>query len=89
MADLIAIGYDDTNTAVQAMDEVERLANDLVIQPDAVAAIIRSDDGKYRTVTNQHIVGAGATSGMFWGLLFGILSSCRCSAWRSVPASEP
>ena len=73
MADLIAIGYDDTNTAVQAMDEVERLAKDLVIQPDAVAAIIRSEDGKYRTVTNQHIVGAGATWGMFWGLLFGIL----------------
>lgn len=73
MADLIAIGYDDTNTAVQAMDEVERLAKDLVIQPDAVAAIIRSEEGKYRTVTNQHIVGAGATWGMFWGLLFGIL----------------
>jgi uncharacterized membrane protein len=61
MADLIAIGYDDTTTAMQAMDEVERLAKDLVIQPDAVAAIIRNEDGKYRTVTNQHLVGAGAT----------------------------
>ena len=67
MADLIAIGYDDTNTAVQAMDEVERLAKDLVIQPDAVAAIIRSEDGKYRTVTNQHIVGAGRDLGHVLG----------------------
>jgi len=73
MADLIAIGYDDTTTALEAMDEVHRLAGDLVIQPDAVAAIIRSDDGKFRTITNQHEVGAGATWGMFWGLLFGIL----------------
>ena len=73
MSDLIAIGYDDTTTALRAMDEVERLAGDLVIQPDAVAAIVRTPEGKFRTVTNQHHVGAGATWGMFWGLFFGIL----------------
>jgi uncharacterized membrane protein len=73
MADLIAIGYDDTTTAVQAMDEAERLAGDLIIQADAIAAIIRSEDGKLRTVTNTHAVGAGTAGGMFWGLLFGIL----------------
>lgn len=73
MPDLIAIGYDDTTTALSAMDEVGHLAQDLIIQPDAVAAIIRNEDGKFRTVTNQHEVGAGATWGMFWGLLFGIL----------------
>jgi uncharacterized membrane protein len=73
MSDLIAIGYDDTTTALSAMDAVGAMAQDLVIQPDAVAAIIRSEDGKFRTVTNQHEVGAGATWGMFWGLLFGIL----------------
>lgn len=73
MPDLIAIGYDDTTTALQAMDEVGHLAQDLVIQPDAVAAIVRGEDGKFRTITNQHEVGAGATWGMFWGLLFGII----------------
>jgi len=73
MPDLIAIGYDDTTTALEAMDEVERLAQDLVIQPDAVAVIVRSPEGKFRTITNQHLVGAGATWGMFWGLLFGML----------------
>jgi len=73
MPDLIAIGYEDETTALSAMDEVERLAADLVIQPDAVAAIIRNANGKFRTVTNQHAVGAGATWGMFWGLLFGML----------------
>jgi uncharacterized membrane protein len=73
MADLIAIGYDDTTTALQAEEEVQRLAHDLVIQPDAVAAIIRGEDGKIKTITNMHEVGAGATWGMFWGFLFGIL----------------
>lgn len=73
MPDLIAIAYDDTTTALSAMDEVHHLAEDLIIQPDAVAVIIRTDDGKFRTVTNQHEVGAGATWGLFWGMLFGLL----------------
>ena len=73
MADLIAIGYPDETTALSAMDEAERLQKELVIQADAVAAIIRNKDGKIRTVTNHHMVGAGATWGMFWGMLFGML----------------
>jgi len=73
MADLIAIGYDDTTTALQAMDEVEKLQADLIIEADAVAVIIRNDEGKFKTVTNQHAVGAGTVGGMFWGMLFGFL----------------
>jgi uncharacterized membrane protein len=73
MADLIAIGYDDETTALAAADEAERLAHDLIIQPDAIAAIVRKQDGKYKVITNHHAVGAGATWGMFWGLLFGLL----------------
>ena len=70
MADLIAIGYPDETTALSAMDEAERLQKELVIQADAVAAIIRNKEGKIRVVTNHHAVGAGATWGMFWGMLF-------------------
>src|SRR6266516_6392291 len=73
MADLIAIGYPDEATATAAADEARRLAQDLIIQPDAIAVIIRDKDGSYRVHTNHHLVGAGATWGMFWGLLFGLL----------------
>jgi uncharacterized membrane protein len=73
MADLIAIGYPDETTALAAMDETEVLQRDLVLQADAVAAIIRNKEGKLRVVTNHHAVGAGATWGMFWGMLFGML----------------
>jgi uncharacterized membrane protein len=73
MADLIAIGYPDETTALAAMDEAERLQHELVIQADAVAAIVRNKEGKLRVVTNHHAVGGGATWGMFWGLLFGML----------------
>ena len=73
MSDLIAIGYDDETTAIEAMNEAEHLAQELIIQPDAIAAIIRNKEGKYKVVTNHHMVGAGATWGMFWGMLFGLL----------------
>jgi uncharacterized membrane protein len=73
MAELIAIGYPDTVTAHQAAEEAERLAKDLIIQPDAIAVIVRKPDGKYKVTTNHHEVGMGATWGMFWGFLFGIL----------------
>jgi uncharacterized membrane protein len=73
MADLIAIGYPDTTTALQAEEEVQRLAQDLVIQPDAVAAIIRKQNGHIKTITNHHPTGKGAAWGMFWGFLFGLL----------------
>lgn len=73
MADLIAIGYPDMTTAAQAEQEVQRLAADLIIQPDAVAVIVCDEEGKYKVTTNHHMVGGGAVWGMFWGLLFGVL----------------
>src|SRR3954447_8866046 len=73
MADLIAIGYPDETTAEMAAEEARRLAADLIIQPDAIATIVRRADGKYHVSTSHHPVGAGATWGMFWGLLFGVL----------------
>jgi uncharacterized membrane protein len=73
MAELIAIGYDDEATAERAAEEAHRLADDLIIQPDAIAVIARRPDGKYKVTTNHHMVGTGAVWGMFWGMLFGLL----------------
>jgi uncharacterized membrane protein len=73
MADLIAIGYPDEATAEAAADEARRLAQDLIIEPDAIAVIERDTEGKYHVHTSHHPVGAGATWGMFWGFLFGLL----------------
>jgi uncharacterized membrane protein len=73
MATLIAIGYDNEGTAAEAAEEVKRLSQDLVIEPDAVAVITRDSKGEYHVTTSHHAVGAGASWGMFWGLLFGLL----------------
>jgi uncharacterized membrane protein len=73
MSDLIAIGYPDEATAEAAAEEARRLAHDLIIEPDAIAVIVRDNEGKYHVHTSHHPVGAGASWGMFWGLLFGML----------------
>lgn len=73
MADLIAIGYPDETTAAAAADEARRLSRDLIIEPDAIASIVRDKEGKFHVQTSHHPVGSGATWGMFWGVLFGLL----------------
>jgi uncharacterized membrane protein len=73
LAELIAIGYPDETTAAEAGKEAERLAQDLILQPDAIAVISRDKQGEYHVTTNHHPVAGGATWGMFWGLLFGML----------------
>ncbi len=73
MATLIAIGYPDETTAAAAADEARRLAKDLIIQPDAIAVIVRDKEGDYHVQTSHHAVGGGAVWGMFWGFLFGLL----------------
>ena len=74
MSDLIAIGYPDETTAVEAEHEAQPLAGELIIQPDAIAAIVRHQDGKFKVITTQgSTTGGGAIWGSFWGLLFGML----------------
>ena len=73
MSDLIAIGYPDEATAEAAADEARQLAQDLIIEPDAIAVIVRDSKGDYHVHTHHHLVGRGATWGMWWGLLFGVL----------------
>jgi uncharacterized membrane protein len=65
MADLIAIGYPDETTAEAAAEEARALARDLIIQPNAIAVIVRDKDGSYHLRTTHHAVGSGAV----WGML--------------------
>jgi uncharacterized membrane protein len=73
MSTLIAIGYPDETTATTAGDEAQRLADDLIIQPDSMAVIRRDVKGHFHVTTNHHPVAGGASYGMFWGVLFGML----------------
>jgi uncharacterized membrane protein len=75
MAILVAIGYPDQVTAEQAMQTVEGLQSELIIQADQVASISRDERGKYHVHTSHGGSAAvgGAWWGGFWGMLFGLL----------------
>jgi uncharacterized membrane protein len=73
MSTLIAIGYPDETTADKAAEEARRLAEDLIIQPDAIAVIKRDSHGRFQVTTNHHPVAGGASWGLLWGFLFGLL----------------
>jgi uncharacterized membrane protein len=73
MPELVAIGYPDETSALAVEQEAQHLADELIIQPDAIAVVVRHADGKYQVTTNHHAVGSGATWGMFWSVFFGLL----------------
>jgi uncharacterized membrane protein len=73
MAALVAIGYPDETSALAAEKEAQRLADELIVRPDAIAAVIRHADGRYQVTTNHRAVGSGPNWGMFWELFFGLL----------------
>jgi uncharacterized membrane protein len=83
MAELIAIGYPDETTAAEAEKEAHRLADELIIQPDAIASIVRDKDGKFRVSTSHHMVGAGRVTACSGDFFSGSSSSFRFSAWQS------
>ncbi|HEY1346390.1 MAG TPA: hypothetical protein VGF54_15490 [Streptosporangiaceae bacterium] len=65
MADLIAIGYPDETTAEAAAGQARQLAHNLIIQPGAVAVIVRDKQGRHHVRPSHYPVGAVAARGMF------------------------
>jgi uncharacterized membrane protein len=72
---------------VAAASEVRGLAQDLIIQPAAIAVISRDTSGGYHVHTTITRWAVGAIWDMFWGFLFGRCSSSRSSAWPWAPGS--
>jgi uncharacterized membrane protein len=70
---IIAIGYPSEATASLAAEEARALAADLLVEPDAIAEVVRDKEGAFKVTSNHHAVAGGPTYGMFWGLLFGVL----------------
>jgi hypothetical protein len=65
MADLIAIGYPDETTVDAASGQARRLAHDLIIQPDAIAVIVRDKQGRHHVRPSGHTVGTEAARRTF------------------------
>ena len=73
MPDLIAIGYADETVAGQAAEELERRADELSIDPDAIGVIVCERDGSSCQLTTSRRLGATAPWSKFWGALLGVV----------------
>ena len=74
MSDLIVIGYPDENRAHQVWAELMKLEQDLVVDLEDAAIIQRDEKGKLHVTTPaHHAVAWGSLSGMFWGVLIGLI----------------
>jgi uncharacterized membrane protein len=74
MSDLIVIGYPDEETAQKAWDELVRLQHDFLVDLEDAAVIRRDRNGKLHVTTPaHHAVAWGTFSGLFWGVLTGLI----------------
>jgi hypothetical protein len=74
MSDLIVIGYPDEETAQNVWEELVKLERDYLVDLED-AAIIRRDQKEKLHITTpaHHAVAWGSFSGLFWGVLIGLL----------------
>jgi uncharacterized membrane protein len=74
MSDLIVIGYPDEETAERAWNELVKLQSDYLVDLEDAAIIRRDRNGKLHVTTPaHHAVAWGTFSGLFWGVLIGLL----------------
>jgi len=74
MSDLIVIGYPDEGTAQNVWDELAKMQRDYLVDLEDAAVIRRDRNGKLHVTTPaHHAVAWGTFSGLFWGVLIGLL----------------
>jgi uncharacterized membrane protein len=74
MSDLIVIGYPDEETAERVWNELVKLQADYLVDLEDAAIIRRDRNGKLHVTTPaHHAVAWGTFSGLFWGVLIGLL----------------
>jgi uncharacterized membrane protein len=74
MSDLIVIGYPDEARAMEVWDELVKLQNEYLVDLEDAAVIRRDRNGKLHVTTPaHHAVAWGTFSGLFWGVLIGLL----------------
>jgi len=74
MSDLIVIGYSDETTAERVWNELVKLQDDYLVDLEDAAIIRRDEKGRLHVTTPaHHAVAWGSLSGLFWGVLIGLL----------------
>ena len=73
MSDLVAIAYDDEDTAFRVRDRLVQLTKEHIIELEDLVVVVHRQDGKTEIKQAANLAGMGALSGAFWGLLIGLI----------------
>src|SRR3984893_18296888 len=74
MSDLIVIVSPDEGTAEKSWGELVKLQHDFLVDLEDAAIVRRDRKGKLHVTTPaHHAVAWGSLSGLFWGVLIGLL----------------
>ncbi len=73
MSDLVAIAYDDQQTAEQVRHTLADLAKERLIELDDAVVLTCDDEGKVRLHQAANPVATGAAGGALWGSLIGLI----------------
>ena len=74
MSDLIVIGYPEEETAEKVWNELVSMQDDFLVDLEDAAVIRRDRTGKLHVTTPaHHAVVWGTLSGLFWGVLTGLI----------------
>jgi uncharacterized membrane protein len=74
MSDLIVIGYPEEETAEKVWNELVSLQEDFLVDLEDAAIIRRDQKGRLHVTTPaHHAVTWGTLSGLFWGVLIGLI----------------
>jgi uncharacterized membrane protein len=73
MSDLIAVAYDDRETAERVRDELARMTREHVIEIADAVVVTRDEKGKVKLHQTVNPAGAGAAGGALWGGLIGLI----------------
>ena len=72
MSNLVAIAYDDLDTAKQVVANIGQARTRTLIQLDDLVIVERRGDGKVK-LHQPSMAGAGAAGGALWGGLIGLI----------------
>jgi uncharacterized membrane protein len=73
MAEIVVLSFKDMTTADQAIEDLQRMQSEGLINLADWARVIRRPDGKVDVKQAVGTAGAGAAGGALWGMLFGLI----------------
>ena len=84
MSNLVAIAYDDVDTAQRVMGTIGDLVKEHNLTLEDAVVVEHKEGGKVK-LHQPSMAGVGAASGALWGGLIGLLFFAPWWAWRSAP----